>query len=108
MSPATKTILTNRDVIAIDQDPLGKQGYEIAYHNDLEVFVKPLQGGDTAVCLFNRSDEPKKLDFSWSEYKIAPGHSIRDIWKNQQQGTTSTPYRSEIGKHSVILLRLSK
>ncbi|GGB14432.1 glycoside hydrolase family 27 protein [Puia dinghuensis] len=107
MSETTKAILTNRDVIAIDQDPLGRQGYEVAFNHDLEVFIKPLSGGDTAVCLFNRSDEPKKVDFQWSQYKIGSGLAIRDVWKGQQQGTTATPYRGEIPKHGVILLRLS-
>lgn len=108
MPAATKAMLTNRDVIAIDQDPLGRQGYQFAYKNDLEVFVKPLQGGDTAVCFFNRGDEPKKLDLQWKDYKIGGGLTIRDLWKGQQQGTTAAPYHVEMAKHAVLLLRLSR
>ena len=106
MSAATKSILTNRDVIAIDQDPLGVQGHRESISDNLEVFVKPLSGGDTAVCLFNRGDEPKKLDFAWSQYKIAAGHAIRNVWKAAAEGTTSEKYKATIGKHEVILLRL--
>ena len=108
MSPATRAILTNHDIIAIDQDPLGRQGYPVSYHNDLQVFIKPLQGGDTAVCLFNRGDEAKKLDIQWKDYKIGSDLAIRDVWKQQSQGSTATPYHTEIPKHGVVLLRLSK
>jgi alpha-galactosidase len=116
MTPATKAILNNRAVIAIDQDPLGQQGYRVSPARDrssvtptqgLEVFVKPLSGGDTAVCLLNRSEQEKKLDFAWKQYGIAGVHAIRDLWKNQDAGTTATPYRATIGRHQVIMLRLA-
>jgi alpha-galactosidase len=107
MKAGTRDILTNRDVIAIDQDPLGRQGYRAGMQQDLEVFVKPLQGGDTAVCLFNRGDQEKKLDFVWKDFAIAGNHRIKDVWKNADAGTTATPLHATIGRHQVILLRLS-
>lgn len=106
MTAATTAILTNRNAIAIDQDPLGRQGYRISLKEDLEVFVRPLQGGDTAVCLLNRGDQEKQLDFAWKDYGIKGEHSIKDCWKDQQQGTTLANYRGTIGRHQVILLRL--
>jgi len=108
MPEFTQRILTNRDVIAIDQDPLGRQGYRESIKDDLEVFVKPLSGGDTAVCLFNRGDGEKKLDFAWSDYKIGAGHSIRNVWKAAAEGTTSARYKGMVGRHEVILLRLGR
>jgi alpha-galactosidase len=108
MSAETRGILTDRNLIAIDQDPLGRQGYEESYEQDLEVFLKPLQGGDTAVCLFNRGDQEKKIDFDWRKHHIAPGHAIRDLWKNEAAGTTDMPFRGTIGRHQVIVLRLSR
>jgi alpha-galactosidase len=108
MSAETRAILTNKEVLGIDQDPLGRQASAVSVQNDLEVFVKPLQGGDTAVCLFNRGDQPKKLDFAWKEYKIGGGLRLRDLWKHQDAGTTDAPYRATIGRHEVIVLRLSK
>jgi alpha-galactosidase len=107
MSVETKRILTNKDVIAIDQDPLGQQGYRASLNQDLEIFVKPLQGGDTAVCLFNRGGEEKKLDVSWEKLSIGSGHRVRDVWKGAEQGTTATNYRGTIAPHAVILLKLT-
>jgi alpha-galactosidase len=116
MTPATKAILTNKAAIAIDQDPLGQQGYRLGPAQDhfsvsaaqgLEVFLKPLSGGDTAVCLLNRSELEMKLDFGWKNYGIGGVHAIRDLWKNQDVGTTAAPYRATIGRHQVIMLRLT-
>jgi alpha-galactosidase len=107
MSDDTKAILTNKNLIAIDQDPLGRQGYRVSMKGGLEVFVKPLQDGDTAVCLLNRGDGEKQLDFAWKEYGIGPGHSIKDLWKDQQAGATDARFRGSIGRHQAIVLRLS-
>jgi alpha-galactosidase len=124
MTPATKAILTNRAVIAIDQDPLGQQGYRVGPGRDhssvsrgrehrpaskqgLEVFLKPLSGGDTAICLLNRSDQEIKLDFAWKQYGIVGTHAVRDLWKNQDAGTTAAPFRGTVGRHQVIMLRLA-
>lgn len=107
MTPATKAILTNKAAIAVDQDPLGQQGYRVSRTQGLEVFLKPLSGGDTAVCLLNRSEQEMKLDFAWKDYAIGGGHAIRDLWKNQDAGTTTAPYRGTIGRHQAIMLRLA-
>ena len=107
MSDDTRAILTNKNLIAIDQDPLGREGYRVSMKEGLEVFVKPLQGGDTAVCLLNRGDQEKQLDFAWKEYGIGAGHSIKDLWKARQTGTTDTRFRGTLGRHQVIVLRLS-
>ncbi len=108
MSPVTRSILTNKDVVALDQDPLGKQCYRKSMENNLEVLIKPLSGGDTAICLLNRGEDPKKLSFSWSQYGVTGRFSIHNIWDARDQGTTDMPYTATIGRHQVILLRLKK
>jgi alpha-galactosidase len=108
MPAATKDLLTNREVIALDQDPLGKQGYRVSIVNDLEVFVKPLSDGDTAVCFFNRGPEPKTLSIQWKDYGIHGDLAIRNIWEARDQGRTTTPYKASVGRHQVILLRLRR
>jgi alpha-galactosidase len=107
MSAETRKLLTNKDVIAIDQDPLGRQGWRASIDKGLEIFIKPLEGGDTAVCLLNRGDDEKKLDLSWKDLSIGSGHRIVDVWENKAAGTTATPFRGVLGRHDVILLRLS-
>ena len=107
MPAETKAILTNKGVIAIDQDPLGKQASAVSMDEDLEVFVKPLSGGDTAICFLNRGDKPKKLDFAWSKYKIGRGLNYTDLWNPQSHGKTDTDFHGSVGRHEVVMLRLS-
>jgi len=57
MNSVTKNILTNKEAITINQDVLGRQGYKILDEEKFEIFIKPPADGDTAICLFNRSDE---------------------------------------------------
>ena len=108
MAAETQKILTNKEVIAIDQDALGQQGYRASINNDLEVFVKPLQGGDTAVCLFNRGDGEKKVDLSWASIQIGAAHKIRDVWKGEAvSGGTGVNFRGTLARHGVVLLKLT-
>ncbi|MFI5124474.1 MAG: glycoside hydrolase family 27 protein [Chitinophagales bacterium] len=107
MSKETISVLTNKEVIAVDQDKLGKQGYLIENEEYFQIYLKPLSGGDTAICLFNRGDQNKEVNIDWKKYKIGAGHSIRDLWKKQAAGTTSANYKASIPKHDVVVLRLS-
>lgn len=108
MSAATKSILTNHEVIAIDQDPLGRQGYRVSIAGDLEVFLKPLSGGDTAVCLFNRGADAKTLAIQWKDYGILGDLRVHNIWEDRDQGVTTETYKASIGRHQVILLKLRR
>ena len=108
MTKETKEILTNKEVIAVDQDKLGMQGYRIVDEQNFEVYMKPLSDGDTAICLFNRGEETKNVNINWSEYKISGNFKIRDLWKHADAGTTATAFKTSIPKHDVVVLRLSK
>ena len=70
MTPAIHDILTNSEVIAIDQDPLGKEGKAISKSGDLEIWSRPLKGGEYAVALFNRGTEPAKITARWPDAGI--------------------------------------
>ncbi len=120
MTQETINILTNREVIAIDQDPLGIQGYRMLDFGDLEVWVKPLKGDGLAVCFLNRSLTPQNIEYDWKKYHIDDGFSklkinfnvstyqIRDLWAKKAAGTTNQPFRATIPGHDVIMLKLSK
>ncbi len=108
MNLVTKSILINKEAIAIDQDALGRQGYKIVDEENFEIFMKPLANGDTAICLFNRSDDKMNVVVNWADYKIGNNFMIRDLWMHRESGTTNSTFNAAIPKHDVVLLRLHK
>lgn len=106
MSEQTREILTNKEVIAIDQDPLGKQGYKIVDERPFEIFYKPLSNDEIAICLFNRTLEPVEKTIEWSNYDIKPGYIVRDLWEHKDIGNTNKTMTFNINPHGVIMLRL--
>ncbi|HEX7905482.1 MAG TPA: glycoside hydrolase family 27 protein [Chitinophagaceae bacterium] len=84
MSDATKTILLNKDVIAIDQDTLGKQGFRVYSKNGLEAWKKELSGDRFAIALFNRGEENKSLTVSLKDVELdtANKYHVYDVWKH--------------------------
>ena len=82
MKPEILAILINKEAIAIDQDPLGKLGFRQYCDAVHEVWIRPLKGGDCAVCLLNISDEPQELSLAWSSFgEIPKNATIRDVWQ---------------------------
>ena len=65
MNKETLEILTNKEVIAVNQDSLGIQCFKLMDYGDLEIYAKPLKNGDAAICFLNRSDAPQTIDFIW-------------------------------------------
>jgi alpha-galactosidase len=109
MSKEIREILTDREVIAIDQDPLGKQGYRYMDHPGKQIWVKELTGGAWAVCFFNTSDAPLPLRIDWNHLSFLKGaFRVRDIWQKKELGTTGhSEFRATVGPHDVILLKMS-
>src|ERR1700682_3285407 len=81
MAPSILAILTNREVIAVNQDKDGKQGRRVAESCNQEIWSRPLSGGALAVALFNRGTIPGKITVKWLDLdlQLAPGH-VRDLW----------------------------
>ena len=101
MSPADKAILTNRDAIAIDQDPLGKQGDRVSADGPFEVWSKPLKDGSVAVALFNRGGDNEKIALpAASAVGLKSIHTIKDVWSPTD--TTRGPWL--VPAHGVELL----
>ena len=108
MSPDTLAVLTNRDVIAIDQDPLGIQGDRVSETGPLEIWAKPLQGGAKAVGLFNRGESALPITLKLSDVGFAQGADAKDLWAAKDLGRLHDSYTVTIPRHAVVLLRLSK
>jgi alpha-galactosidase len=108
MSPETLAILTNRDVIAVDQDKLGKQGDRVWAEGPTEIWAKPLSGGAKAVALFNRAPDPKLVTLNLREAGFGENAQMRDLWTGKTVTATNGSYTVLIPKHGVVLLRVSK
>jgi alpha-galactosidase len=105
MTPLTLAILTNREVIAIDQDRAGRQGDRVHAEGPLEVWAKPLSGGARAVGLFNLSDQPAYVEVKFAELGLKGPAKARDVWAAKDLGKLSG-YRTLVPGHGVVLLRV--
>ncbi len=108
MSPETKAILMNKEVIAIDQDPLGKEAQRVSKDGDLEVWARPLAGGGEAVGLFNRGADAAKVTASKSDLHLDGDFSVRDLWAHADKGKFEDSYSAEVPSHGVVLLKLNQ
>ncbi|WP_165436245.1 NPCBM/NEW2 domain-containing protein [Amycolatopsis suaedae] len=108
MSPETVKILGNREVIAVDQDPLGKPGDRIRTDGGREVWARPLAGGDVAVALFNRGAHATEIRAAASEVGLPPavGYRVRDLWTGRQ-GHSAGDLSADVPPHGAVLLRVS-
>lgn len=105
MTPATFSILSNRDVIAIDQDSAGMQGHRVSAEGPLEIWVKPLADGSKAIALFNRGHRALQMTVHWRDLGFAQPPNARDLWQHKDLGTMPEPYTVTIAKHGVVMLR---
>ena len=133
MRPETLAIITNRDVIAIDQDPLGIQGLRLKTDGDIQYWFKPLSGGDWAFCILNVGPEPAHVSIDWSSLEVNDGlsgrstdfatvnYAVKDLWNASAKPFTTlvkgkgklrkklvqNPASAVVGSHDVVVYRLS-
>jgi alpha-galactosidase len=109
MSPEIKEILTNSEVIAVNQDKLGREGRRIRKDGGLEVWVKPLSDGTRAVILFNRGPSEADVSVFWEEIAY-PNHlsaKVRDLWSHKDLGSVTGKYSAKVPSHSVVMLKIT-
>ena len=109
MSAATKQILTNKEVVAIDQDRLGKAGYKVRATADEDVWARPLANGDTAVLLVNRTDRDRLVKTDATELGLAesPLYAARDLWQHKTFSSAGT-FSGYLPPHGARMLRISR
>ncbi len=105
MSPGTLGILTNREVIAIDQDVLGKQGERLSDRDGIEIWAKPLHDGTQAVGVFNRTEADKTVKFTWTELgQSGKPKTLRDVWEHRDLDPSADGLSGRVSPHGVLLL----
>jgi alpha-galactosidase len=108
MADQTRDIFNNSEVIAIDQDALGKQGYRFMKHFGKQIWAKELAGGDWAVCYFNDSEESVQLRIDWTHLSFLKGtYRVRDVWQQKDLGRNEGEFRAPLPSHDVVVLRLT-
>lgn len=108
MTPETKEILTNKEVIAVDQDKLGKGGYAVSKKGTVEVWAKPLDHGAFAVGLFNRGEAEADASVKWEELKLNGKLKVRDLWAHADRGSVADGFSAKVAPHGVVMIRVSK
>jgi alpha-galactosidase len=120
MSRQTLDILANKEVIAVNQDQLGVEGFVYSTNDNVEIWFKPLSNDSWAMCVLNRNQEAKTILFDWKNEKVADSfskrdahldtatYSLRNLWLKADAGDTGKILNAEVPGHDVLMLRLDK
>ncbi len=120
LDPFTLNLLTNDEVIAVDQDPLGKPGRLLIRNDDVQVWVKPLEDGSYAVGIFNidgfgkspasyfrwGDEQPRAFKLDFAKIGLTGKWTIRDVWRQKNLGTYTGSFVTDIRHHGVVMIRL--
>jgi alpha-galactosidase len=106
MRPEIHDILTNKEVIAVDQDALGREGERVAKNGDLEVWAKQLKDGSRAVILLNRGAGEQQITANWEDlgYPSAISAAVRDLWQHKDLGKFTGYFSATAASHGVVMV----
>jgi alpha-galactosidase len=107
MDEFTLSLLTNDEVIEVDQDVLGKPGKRVSKRGDLEVWMKDMEDGSKAVGLFNRGEGQPQVIAEWTDLGIHGKQKVRDLWRQRDVGQFDGRFGAAVPRHGVVLVRMS-
>lgn len=108
MDAFTKDLLTNHEVLEVNQDPLGEQGSRRAKNGKTEVWSRPLWDGTVAVGLFNRGEDEKEVIAKWQDLGISGKQPVRDLWRHKDLGGFAGSFSAKVPAHGAMLLNVGK
>lgn len=106
LDPFTLSLLTNDEVIAVDQDALVKAARRVAKAGDTEVWAKPLEDGSLAVGLFNLAEEEGPVRVTWKALGLTGSRRVRDLWRQKDLGTFTGGFSAKVARHGVVLVKV--
>ena len=106
MTPATLKILTNREVIAVDQDPAGIQGHRVWQEGPTQVWMKQLENGDKALAVFNINNHPMKVTLNFRQLGLPEVAKLRDLWKHKELGVIHKSLSVTVPAHGAVMFRV--
>jgi alpha-galactosidase len=108
LDPFTLSLLTNDEVIDVDQDLLGKPGRRVFRQGPLEVWARDLEDGSKAVGLFNRGEGTVEVAATWEDLGVSGKQTVRDLWRQKQAGVFDGRFAAPVGRHGVVMVRLQE
>lgn len=108
MDDFTRSLLTNDEVIAVDQDALCRPAYRVAYGLVSEVWSKPLEDGSLAVGLINRGEEATTVRVNWGDLGLKGRRLVRDLWRQKDLGRFGGGFSASVPRHGVVLVKVSR
>lgn len=108
MDKFTVDVLTNGEVIDVNQDPLGKQGWRVAKDGFSEVWIRPLYDGIIAVALFNRYFEKQYVTVRWKDLGISGTQPVRDLWQQKNLGSFTGSFSSTVPAYGTVFVKIGK
>jgi alpha-galactosidase len=107
LDPFTLNVLSNSEVIDVDQDSLGKQAAIIRKTDDEFILQKPLEDGSVAVGFFNLTQAPRSISADWKQLGLNGTQTVRDVWRQHDLGSFSDSFSTQVPPHGVIMVRLT-
>ena len=104
----TLSLLTNDEVLAIDQDALGKEAHQAIKKENYQVWIKDLEDGGKAVGIFNLSDIYQTITLNRNENGLKGYTKVRDVWQQKYLITSGTDFTVQVAPHGVVLIKMSK
>jgi hypothetical protein len=102
----TMSLLTNDEVIALDQDPLGKPAGRIVKEDYAQIWARDLEDGSKAVGLFNLDEDPQEITVKWSDLKLSGPLTVRDLWRQKDLGQFNDEFKVMVPAHGVVLIKV--
>jgi len=103
----TLSLLSNDEVLAVDQDPLGHQAGRVAKNGMLEVWSRDLEDGSRAVGLFNRGEEETTVTAKWTDLGVTGPQTVRDLWRQKDIGDFNGEFHASVPRHGVVLVKVT-
>ncbi len=104
--PEILSILTNREVIAINQDPLGVQGHRVWQTGPIDVWVKPLADGSKAVGIFNKGSPQGPVTVQFRDLGVGQSATVRQVWERKDLGRVENSFTATVPTHGVVLIKV--
>jgi alpha-galactosidase len=107
MDDFTLSLLSNDEVLAVSQDPMGRQASRIVKQGNLEIWAKDMSDGSKAVGLFNRNNTDTNVVAQWSDLGLSGSRMVRDLWRQQDLGKFSGRFETVVPHHGVVLVKVA-